>query len=1429
MNFIFVVVVVVVHIFLTVHADNRSLPQEDVPQLRSLAELIMESSHPATEPIVQHFRVSGAVAYRISFDFLTNISTEIYHNTENDEIYFNCLSFQIFSQSGLHPTGNPCYSGDFSSGIYQNITIYGSNFTVNYQDYSSTIGKADSVSWGFKMFIQPLSNRAVQSNFQLESPHNGAPMSYTVVVAVPEATSYHIEFDPRTDLSGARLTFYKTLLKSLTWGASTTASNEGFNVNASSFVVDYQSDGGDSWGFRLLITVSTMKICVESNSSVLLFNPALNSYYCSCTRGSANSATLYAPLALRYSFTEGTEDSVTLSSDNAIKNGAGLFPNGSLQGSSFTLIGNAFGSLLPVSTRNFGSVDIWISSSSSSPANQTILTATDYSLQCVNSILMVKFYSEHSPFGAYLKPIMPCPELDNTQITVQQLSSNTNHTIYINGKYQFDFPVQHNAQSQLIIGPFGSSDVFVAFVIDELRVYKDFGNEVSAAAEVLHEAGPDLLPCVKCQAGSYSDMLGASTCQSCSVDTYSDHEGSTYCSSCPAETVNSNDASTCACRIGYYMTLNSVGQMQCQTCGSGSTTSSYGATKESQCIGLNVSFSYAFILLFFTLVLSLYYMVLGRIHFLSEERREYCLNFITPVTFDIISRITVMKEVKEPSQRLPRRRSWKKVFKFYGFCILALFLWIVVAFFSLIATIVRLAFSAMILFRALKLTKYLRFSSALVNSIKEWFLFLAFIPSVSYVIHPIISVIDFLCNLHIHFAYQLGIDCEGSRAPLNIFLNLFILFIVTVIIESDYQILLSLTFPTTELTFSSWALKYFPQSFSITATNLVLYIFGYLLPLVTFLQYLLTLVTISDFASYNGIHEYTVICGDVDFALAIAASNIAFLLALPAIAVAGRILFPGIPHIEIIAADDDDSLKWSSRLLRAGAAHYYEYYPTFTYDQSSDNEQSSFLPESTTFRDIQQQQPLISVWDYAIYLFKLFLNMDILILRLFECLFRASSSFIALKSGVTSGENISQQQGPTAVVTRSRSRTSQSNIDDILAEVMSDNPLLNEPRAGKQSSLDSVSKQRFDWSHPNSVKDDLLDTDQHSDVSSNKSGRRLCYELPTFFQLMKLIYLEYSYYPLVLLILVLVGLYLVTFYILTWEHTFYDHYKYPFFALPSVGAISLVTLLGLGFSPSYRFFWYCVGWKYYNFMFLCVGWWNNRSFQHFQVSQRLEQFLHKEKMQYYSLDGIAAIVIPRAILLQIVPILTIIPIFAQYIGNSPFKGFDGCHEYDPLYFSWDPWPILLQEEEKDDDDDVDGNEAEEASNLPLGNDKEKEPRWMRNLTIFHGLMIRWRVTKLTYNLFLFSNVLALVFLSSAHWNSKESFFVIAVTGIVFIHGMIKCIPIIVKLGKMADIRDEDIFFCFPHSFNYKTVKTIVVEEEEDDTDTDNDADSMRRR
>jgi hypothetical protein len=1422
MNFILFVVIL---LLMAVHADCRSLSQDDTGNLLALQELELESSHPATESMVQHFRVSGAVAYRISFDFRTNISTEIYHNTENNEIYFNCLSFQIFSQSGLHSTGNPCYSGDFASGIYQNITIYGSNFTVNYQDYSSSLGSADSVSWGFKMFIQPLSNRTVQSIFQLESPHNGAPMSYTVVVAIPEATSYHIEFDPQTDLGRARLTFYKTLLKSLTWGSSS-SSNGGFNVNASSFVVVYQSDGSDFWGFRLLISVSTMKNCVENSNSVLLFNSALNSYDCSCTPGSAlapDSSSFH-----RYSFTDGNvRDSVTYTTygnSYSLYNGGALFPNGSLQGDSFSLIGNGFRSVSIYNNVYFAAVELWLSSSSSSPVNQTILTTIDFSLQCVNSILMVKYYvGDYSLFSSF-QAIMPCPDLDNTQITVQQPYSTTTCELFVNGMYRFSFPVQSNYQSQLRIGP-GSHD-FVAFVIDELRLYSS--SKTVSVAYLDYQAGPNLIPCRECEPGSYSNKSEASYCQTCPESKYSDRPGATNCKACPAQTVYNSDRSGCKCGYGYFMTHNSLGEMQCKSCGSGSTTSSYGSTNKSQCIGLNVSFSYAFILLFFTLALSLYYLVLGRIHFLSEERREYCLNFLTPITFGIISRIA---DVKKRKNKLIKnyRRSWKRMFKFWGVCILSVALLVLVAFFSLIATIIRLAFSAMILFRALRLSKFLHFTSALLDSIKEWFFCLTFIPSMTYLVQPIISAIDFLCNLHIHFAYQLGIDCEGSRAPLNIFLNLFILFIVTVIIESDYQILLSLTFPTTELTYFSWAFRYLPKSFSITTLSIFLCIFGHLQPLVTLLQYLLTLVTISDFAAYNGVHEYSVTCGNLDFVLAISASNLAFFLALPAIAVVARILYPGIPHIEVESIDDD-SPKCSGRFygLSRGAAHYYEYYPTFTHD----NESSSFLPENTTFKDVQQQ-PLITAWDYATYPFKMLLNLDVLILRFFERLFHASSAFIALKTGLTFRKTTSNAQRTTA---RSRSgyshsyRSASESGIEILAEVMSEDPLLNEEKAERQtSSLDSISRKRFDWSYRDSAHN-IIDTDQNGGSNTNVSDQsgRLCYELPTFYQLAKLIYLEYSYYPLVLFVMVLTVLYFVTFYYLTWRYYAHFTYTYPVFALPPVGTIILVTLLGLGLSPSYRFFWYCVGWKYYNFMFLCVGWWNNRSFQHFQVSQRLDQFLHKEKMQYYSLDGIAAIVIPRAILLQIVPILTIIPIFAQYIGNSPFKGFDGCHEYDPLYFSWDPWPILLQEKDAIDDYDH-GNEPETATSRDVGEGRKKEPRWTRNLTAFHGLMIRWRVTKLTYNLFLFSNVLALVFLSSAHWNSKESFYVIAVTGTVFLHGMIKCIPLIVKLGKMADIRDEDIFFCFPHSFNYKTVNNTENDADNDDNTDNNNTSRTRRR
>jgi hypothetical protein len=1424
-----IIFIVIVTVMLSSFEASHSLTSNEGPFLFGSHELLMESTHPATESIVKHFRTPGAVAYHISFDSQTNISRELYYNNATKEYKYNCLSIQIYSESGFHPTGNPCYTGDYSSGIYQNITVYGSNISIRYYDYSFTLGSY--ASWGIKVYIQPLNASKVQSKFQIESPHNQAPLQYTVVVAVPGATSYHVEFDSRSSMktsNGERLTLYKNLLKTTIWGEgyysgqSTGVVYKSVNITASSFVLDYRSYGSDSWGFRIYCRVSTKRECVSDSkpSPRLLYNNATNSHDCSCSPGSARSGD-YRSLNHRYSFNDGTgHDSV---GNASITSESGIFPNGSLQGDSLSIIGN-FNGTLSVANIVFRGIIFWISTAEA-PENQTILTATYYSVECLKSMLVVTYNNGQSYLNTS-RVMLPCSGLNNTQIAITTYDSL--YEVYVNGRFQFYFPVNVSSgqQSQLFIGP-TSPNTYAAFIIDEIRLYSQPSYVLSYNPE--YRAGPEIFPCFSCKTSYYdyyyyySNSSDADTCTQCPRGHYTEEDsGATECTACPLHSeLSYNRAFHCECEVGYFY----EGKI-CSPCYYGSTTNGKGATSEDECVNFVSSFAFAFVLLFVTLPLSWIYLVKGGIHFVAEQRKEYSLDFIVPVTFGIVSKVLQLEKAKNNRPetiffRASSGRSLGRIIYTWLVFVVMLLVLAISAFLCVVIIIIRISFSSLILFRTLRISGFSLVESALVDSIAAWVAsYLYIFPSVGFILRPLVEVIRVLSNLHFNLAYHFGVECEGSTAPVKLFLNLFILFVASVFIEADYQILFTLTFPITELSYLSWSLQYVPRSLFTSLFSIVTWTVAQFQPLVTILQYLLTLFTILDFTPNSGIHSYDLsTCGSMDYYAAMTSSYLAYFLSLLAIAVISRIIYPGLPR-------NINSSSICLLGLSRGMQRYYDHYPRlcstaqkpwwFQHKGGTELPQSQHLLKQTTW---SCTNCLTCLW----LPFKWILNLDTVVLRLLENLFHCELQYVASKEERSPDANNDRPESVPVSPYTFRSMVSDADSvgsSDISCEegmkteieievsgdveievsgeveeiaIENDNTGQEESELHSHDSLSTDSEIRVVPSMPLRSSTTKVVFDNESIIAMPNAGDHpeVVYELPTFYQLGQLIYLEYGYFP----ILVILAIAVISFLFQRWwlekiindvtddfDPYYFDYYwdlRYAYF--PSLTFIA-VGLLGLTFSSSYRFYWYCVSWKYFNFVYVCLGFWNNHSFQHLSVSQRLKQFLPPEKVSQFSLDGAAAIIIPRAILFQIIPFLSIIPIFAQYIGNSPFTGFDGCHAYDPLYFAVNPWPVL-REDRSDEENQSRGQYALQR----------KQQRWTMYLMTFHDLITGWRVIKLSYNLFLFTIVMALVFLPTAYWNSNESSFVFIVTLTIFIRGMIDTIPLLVKIGQMTDLRDQD--FC----------------------------------
>lgn len=98
----------------------------------------------------------------------------------------------------------------------------------------------------------------------------------------------------------------------------------------------------------------------------------------------------------------------------------------------------------------------------------------------------------------------------------------------------------------------------------------------------------DYLPCIPCPGGTYSDIIGATSCQLAAKGSYSDTVGAAQQKSCPANTdtegKGSDSITACYCVSGYYSTTKKTGSacLPCPTNNGAISSSCAGNTSWPQ-------------------------------------------------------------------------------------------------------------------------------------------------------------------------------------------------------------------------------------------------------------------------------------------------------------------------------------------------------------------------------------------------------------------------------------------------------------------------------------------------------------------------------------------------------------------------------------------------------------------------------------------------------------------------------------------------------------------------------------------------------------------------------------------------------------------------------------------------------------------------------
>ena len=248
-------------------------------------------------------------------------------------------------------------------------------------------------------------------------------------------------------------------------------------------------------------------------------------------------------------------------------------------------------------------------------------------------------------------------------------------------------------------------------------------------------------------------------------------------------------------------------------------------------------------------------------------------------------------------------------------------------------------FKSMVLWRGLGLN--FDFMATMLHAVQSMASFMH-LPFLQYMFVPFIAILTLLSSFEIDLS-AVNVTCKGASAPLELFINLIIMGITIIVIESDFQLFRAITFNSitdkfiqaiTMPGYKDWAIRNNGKSAIPTKLgksrflNTVLMVlfsrgFGGVDFIQSMLQYMMSYVNLASFAADNGKHFASPECNGVkgfenfdDYIAAIATAEAWFLI-FPTLYEIAKVLVPGLPtgtdHIE----DTDNKRDPKSSLLHA--------------------------------------------------------------------------------------------------------------------------------------------------------------------------------------------------------------------------------------------------------------------------------------------------------------------------------------------------------------------------------------------------------------------------------------------------------------------------------------------------------------------------------
>jgi hypothetical protein len=397
---------------------------------------------------------------------------------------------------------------------------------------------------------------------------------------------------------------------------------------------------------------------------------------------------------------------------------------------------------------------------------------------------------------------------------------------------------------------------------------------------------PKLLDCQSCLPGEFSEP-GAIICSLCPTGSFSEKDSSKNCDYCPLNLYNSKE-----------------GQSACATCPNGRTTSFVGATSSSQCVSPLPNFTMGFFALFLVVVIFSWYIVFGKFHRVSFERKT---KTVEPNIEKC--RQVLIREEEQHYQHLigiqEKRTSQNKKYKFISFALISFLLIISSILASFICFTYQVVFTSLILWRGMKVDFQLSpILNLLAEALRGITQYIGFPVDFIFILAlPFLYLFDSLASINLHLS-SVNITCSGSQAPIELLFNCVILGFLIIVVRSDYQLLFNVLLNNVNQRFllnnleqqldkgNLWFSRYFFVGIIFTGFILIN-------PFQVGLRYCMGFVRLDSFAKNHGIaHEVSEACDKVpgagyfDSFLGYTSTIFAWWLILPAVYCLAEVVVP---------------------------------------------------------------------------------------------------------------------------------------------------------------------------------------------------------------------------------------------------------------------------------------------------------------------------------------------------------------------------------------------------------------------------------------------------------------------------------------------------------------------------------------------------------